>query len=217
MSKSSVAKKLQICRDRLQMYWVRRTLIRGLGGSRQYSMQFAPWATPKPYAPLVSSRDIRSLTNLALGIDPSPSTSSAPQLTERSSASQCITCVLTEEETTRFLRRCNIYIRHITALVMQELYGDNSPEQANVFAMVYKGRRWLPAGVPAAPPTHHRLASAYIRVPHSGPPLPATSFASKEECMALRDTRVKRILDFAERYKEEFEGGQLPDSRRYFS
>ena len=88
---------------------------------------------------------------------------------------------------------------------MQELYGDNSPEQANVFAMAYNGRRWLPAGVPAAPPHSPPLgiATAYIRVPHSGPPLRATSLASKEECTALRDTRVKRILDFAERYKEQ--------------
>ena len=87
---------------------------------------------------------------------------------------------------------------------MQELYGDVGSEQAQVFAMPYDGRRWLPAGLPPAPPHSPPLANttAYIRVHHSGPPLHLTSCASKEESAALRDARVKRILEFAERYKE---------------
>jgi len=71
--------------------------------------------------------------------------------------------------------------------------------------MPYNARRWLPAGLPAVPPHSPSLGNttAYIHVPHSGPPLRSYSCASEKERLALREARAKRILEFAEKYKEE--------------
>ncbi|KAF8320780.1 hypothetical protein DL93DRAFT_2073494 [Clavulina sp. PMI_390] len=139
-----------------------------------------------------------------------------PELASRSLGTASHTQIFTEEETTRFVKRCKeakttvtyAYIA-ILALAMQDLYADESkgiPSQ--VFAMPYNGRRWLPAGLSPAPPHSPSLgnSNAYIKVPHSGHALRFVASKSsendKELRLALQAARVKRILEFGERYKE---------------
>lgn len=104
---------------------------------------------------------------------------------------------------------------------MQELYGDRSGSglgQAQVFAMPYNARRWLTPGlVPIAPATPSLgNTNAYIRIPHaSGPLRPASAGDSDADREKLREERVRRIVEFGDRYKEislKAITGPTPDS-----
>lgn len=136
-----------------------------------------------------------------------------PQLAERPLGSGNHIRVFAEDETTRFVGRCKEAKTSFTcafiavvSLALQDLYGDSGISgQAQVVAMPYNARRWLPAGISPAPPHSPSLGvtTAYIRASHSGPPLRSIPSASEKERAALREARVKRILEFAERYKEQ--------------
>lgn len=109
----------------------------------------------------------------------------------------------------------------ILALSMQELYGDKSGSglgQAQVFAMPYNARRWLAPGLTPIAPATPSLGNtnAYIRIPHaSGPLRPSSVSDSDAERAKLREERVRRIVEFGDRYKEislKAITGPTPDS-----
>ena len=174
-------------------------MVRALGNARAVRFTQHP-----PSLPITDNMHLQESIHLPLH----------PQHAERPPGTGFHTHNFTPEETTHFVERCKeakttvtcAYIA-IVALAMQDLYGDDDElsEQAQVFAMPYSARRWLPAGLPAVPPHSPSLGNttAYIHVPHSGPPLRSDSCTSEKERLALREARAKRILEFAEKYKEE--------------